>query len=168
MPSGATMWCGCHRRRDSASFASPRSWRPCVPAGHRRGAGERRGAARRDAGGLIRRRRALAYVDVSLAAFLHAIGFVGSIAVPRSVDHGIAALLGEAAVVNVVLLGVFPLQHSGSMVTPAGFAMYCAEAVSHRGVAGAQSAISYRGAPVAHAVAVAPGQPVCRRNRKRR
>ncbi len=39
-------------------------------------------------------------------------GFVGDIVVPRSVDHGIAASIGEAVVVNMALLGVFAGQHS--------------------------------------------------------
>jgi len=49
---------------------------------------------------------AASYV-VFLAAFLYAIGFVGNIAVPRSIDHGVAAPIGEAIVVNVLLLGAF-------------------------------------------------------------
>ena len=54
---------------------------------------------------------AVCYV-VFLAAFLYAIGFVGNLIVPRSIDNGVAASIGEAVVVNVLLLGLFAVQHS--------------------------------------------------------
>jgi hypothetical protein len=48
---------------------------------------------------------ALSYVVV-LAAFLYSIGFVGNLVVPPSIDNGVAASIGEAVVVNVMLLGL--------------------------------------------------------------
>ncbi|GBE64817.1 membrane protein [Mycobacterium sp. MFM001] len=54
---------------------------------------------------------ALGYVAF-VAAFLYAIGFVGDLWVPRSIDHAVAAPIGEAIVVNVLLLGIFAAQHS--------------------------------------------------------
>ncbi|VBA36059.1 hypothetical protein LAUMK191_01251 [Mycobacterium attenuatum] len=47
-----------------------------------------------------------------VVAFLYAIGFVGNFVVPRTVDRGITASIGEAVAVNVVLLVAFAVQHS--------------------------------------------------------
>lgn len=44
--------------------------------------------------------------------FLYTIGFVGDFLVPITVDHGRASGLVEAVVIDLILLGIFAVQHS--------------------------------------------------------
>jgi len=50
---------------------------------------------------------------IFLATLLYAVGFIGNLMVPKSIDAGKEGPFAEALLIDLVLLAVFALQHSG-------------------------------------------------------
>jgi len=49
---------------------------------------------------------------IFLGSFLYAIGFMGNVFVPKTIDSGLSAAPAEALLIDLLLLGAFAIQHS--------------------------------------------------------
>ena len=69
-------------------------------------------SAQTTTGGLVAMLYGIAADPLFLGTFLYAIAFVGNLPVPKTVDSGVPGPLVPSLIINVLLLGLFAVQHS--------------------------------------------------------
>ena len=69
-------------------------------------------SAKTTVGGLVAMLYGIATYLLFLATFLYAIAFVGNLPVPKTIDSGLPGPFIPSLIINVLLLGLFAVQHS--------------------------------------------------------